>query len=80
MEQIVDVPGSSGRGGRISERIVEQTIDVLGSSERATSSAAGSRQIVVFFRTFPREKKCDKQAAVDCEHAVALSAVHGRRP
>ena len=66
MEQIVDVPGSSGRGGRISERIVEQTIDVPGlRGERLQAlqpprwEAAESPNQEVF-RTFPKRKKCDK--------------------
>ena len=80
MEHIVDFLES---GGRISKRIAEQTVDVPVASGRATSSAAVATSATAespsqdFPGTFPRGKKCDSKEAVDCEHAVALSGVHG---
>ena len=46
------------------------------ASTLETAEWAGDR----VFRTFsPQQKKCEERAAVDCERAVALSAVHGDR-
>ena len=67
MEQTIDVPGSSGRGGgRGSPCAASATLE----------AAESPNDEFFFFSHFsPKEKKGDKWVAVECEPAVALELV-----
>ena len=90
VSQMVDVPVLGRISSVVSERIVEQVADVLGS-RGATSRGAHSQQIFgsgaaaleasqgqdqgfffFFFRTFPKQKKCEGWPPVDSGTGAAL--------
>ena len=71
----------------LSEEDVEQVVDVPGSGARSAAEGPPSRVSAAsldapqepfqgFFRTFPRGKKCESWAAVDCQSHRAVELVH----